>query len=109
MTGSTFSIVFLKLYKEVASFDSADTPFHNFAPLYEKHLWPFDDLFFGNLRSVSELRRLYDEQSEFRVKMPQNVSEVSEGKRNLVMNLRTSKKTTIIAIHSIHSTYPVVK
>ena len=35
--------------------------------------------------------------------------DVSEGKRNLVMNLRMSKKMTIIVIHSIHSTYPVVK
>ena len=54
---------------EVACFDSADRSFHNFAPLYEKHLWPFDDLFFGNLRSVPVLRRLYEEQRILREKV----------------------------------------
>ena len=55
----------------MACLNSADRPFHNFAPLYEKHLWPFDELFFGNLRSVPVLRRLYDEQSEFCAKRSQ--------------------------------------
>ena len=57
---------FLALYKKGACFDSADRPFHSFEPPFEEYLWPFPDLFIVNLRSFHVLRRLYDEQSEFR-------------------------------------------
>ena len=61
-------MVFLKLYKEVACFDSVGRLFHSLAPLQEKHFWPLADLFNGNIKSVPVLRGLYDEHSEFRVK-----------------------------------------
>ena len=59
---------FLKLYREVAYFDSAGRLFHSLAPLYGKHFWPLDDLFIGNLKSVPAFRSLYDEHSDFRMK-----------------------------------------
>ena len=42
--------------------------FHILAPRYEKHFCPFADFFFGNLKSVSVFRRLWEEHAEFFVK-----------------------------------------
>ena len=47
---------------------SAGGSFHVFAPRWEKHFCLLLDFFIGNLKSVSELRRTYEEHLEFRVK-----------------------------------------
>ena len=61
-------IDFLKPPREDAVLDSAGRLFHNLAPRKEKHVCPFADLFFGNLKSVSVFRRLREEHAEFFVK-----------------------------------------
>ena len=61
-------IIFLKLFREDAVFDSAGRLFHILAPRKEKHFCPLADLFFGNLKSVSVFRRLREEHAEFFVK-----------------------------------------
>ena len=43
----------------------AERLFQSFAPLNEKHFFPFSVPFFGNLRSVDVLRVLYEVLSEF--------------------------------------------
>ena len=54
--------------REDACFDSAETPFHNFAPLKETPFCPFAVFFKGSLRSISVSQRLGEEHSEFLVK-----------------------------------------
>ena len=49
-------------------FDTAGRLFHSLAPHKEKHLCPFADLFFGNLKSLAVFRRLREEYAEFSVK-----------------------------------------
>ena len=63
-----FLIFFLKPCGKADCFDSDDRLFHGFAPQKEEYLWPFADPFIGNLRPVTVLRRLFDEQSENRMK-----------------------------------------
>ena len=43
-------IVFIKLYREDAFFESADRLLHSFVPFLEQRLWAFD-LFMANLKS----------------------------------------------------------
>ena len=61
-------IELLKLVREDAFFDSAGRLFQSLAPRKEKHFCPLADFFFGNLKSVSVLRRLREEHCEFLVK-----------------------------------------
>ena len=52
-------ISFLKLFREDAVFDSAGRLFHILAPRKEKHFCPLADLFFGNLKSVSNQAQIF--------------------------------------------------
>ena len=51
-------MLFLKVKRLDACFDSDGKLFHNAAPLNEKLFCPFEDNFFGNIRSVVVRRRL---------------------------------------------------
>ena len=48
-----------------ASFDPTERLFQSFAPLKEKDFWPFANFLMGSLKSVSVLRMLLEQRSEF--------------------------------------------
>ena len=50
-------MLFLKVKRLDACFDSDGKLFHNTAPLNEKLFCPFEDNFFGNIRSVVVLHK----------------------------------------------------
>ena len=54
-------MLLLKVAKLDARFDLDGRLFHNVASLYEKLFCPFEDTFFGNLRSIAVRLRLYEE------------------------------------------------
>ena len=60
LTASFPYIHCLKLFREDASLHSAERPFQDLAPLYEKHFCPFLEFFFGNLRSVAVFLRFLE-------------------------------------------------
>ena len=51
--------------ESVARFDWSDMPFQSLAPLYEKLFWPFEEIFFGILRSVAVFLKFYKEFVKF--------------------------------------------
>ena len=53
------------MLREAACLQLALRLFQSFAPLNEKDFLSFSVLFFGNLRSVDVLRKLYEVLSEF--------------------------------------------
>ena len=56
---------FLKDMSSVARFDWSGRLFQSLAPLYEKPFWPFEEMFFGILRSVAVFLKLYKELVKF--------------------------------------------
>ena len=56
---------FLKDMRQVARCDWSYSLYQSLAPLYEKRFWPFEELFFGILRSVAVFLKFYKELVEF--------------------------------------------
>lgn len=61
----SFGFKTLKQSRDGNLFKSAERPFHNLAPLKEKHFCLFVDILFGILRSVSVFLRLHEVNFEF--------------------------------------------
>ena len=96
---NSLCIVFLKQYREVACFDLADRLFHSFAPLQEKHLWPFADLFISSLRSVPISRRLYDQQDKLQVKRSHKYCKASSFRDLKTIVLDSPEASSLTVFH----------